>query len=91
MPQPPPQPAPTGFHSRAMTPVRNPVYLYNDNADFKTAHPAGTNVLERPAPTPPGVDSRLTSQGSLPPVHGLPGYVPYAAQTPYNIWDLFPA
>lgn len=89
MPQPPPQPA--RFESRAMTPIRNPVYIYNDNADFKTAHPSGTNVLERPPQHAPGTDPRLTSQGSLPPVHGLPDYVPYAASTPYNVWGLFPA
>lgn len=82
-------PAPTGFHNRAMTPVQNPVYVYNDDDSFKTAHPAGTNVLERPANTH-GVDPRLTSQGSLPPVAGLTPIVPYAGQTPYNVWGLYP-
>lgn len=83
--------APTGFHTRAMTPVQNPVYAYDMTADFKSAHPAGSNVLERPAPAAKGVDPRLTSQGSVPPVAGLPQYVPAAYQTPYNVWSLYPA
>ena len=82
---------PTSFHTRAMPPISNPVYPYNMDASFKSAHPAGTNVLERPAPAPRGVDPRLTSQGSVPPVAGLPQYVPAAYQTPYNVWSLFPA
>lgn len=87
-----PQPAsqPTGFHARAMPPVQNPVYAYNDNADFKRT-PQPTNVLERPAQrTRNGVDPRLTSAGSMPPVTGLPPYVPMAGQTPYNVWALYP-
>ena len=81
---------PTSFHNRAMTPIQNPVYNYNMDASFKTAHPAGTNVLERPVVTK-GVDPRLTSQGSLPPVAGLPQFVPAAYQTPHNVWALYPA
>jgi len=93
MPQPPPvAPSVTGFHGRAMTPVQNPVYLYNDDASFKTAHPAGSNVLERPPAVPRGVDPRTTVQGDRPPVAGgIPPYVPYAGQTPYNVWSLMPA
>lgn len=89
MAQPPPPPAPTGFHTRAMTPIRNPVYAYNQDASWKTAHPEGTNVLERPPARDP--ESRLTVQGDLPPVAGLPAYVAFAPQTPRNVWDLFPA
>lgn len=87
-PNPPP---PTGFHTRAMTPVRNPVYVYNDDASWKAATPQPRNVLDGPPPTPRGVDSRLTAEGTVPPVAGLPAYVPYAAQTPYNVWALYPA
>jgi hypothetical protein len=83
------QPAPTSFHTRAMTPVQNPVYAYNMNADFKRTG-AASHVLERPDPTPRGVDPRLTAQGSLPPVAGLPQFVPAAYQTPYNVWGLYP-
>ena len=87
----PPQGAPvTGFHNRAMTEIRNPVYVYNDDASFKTAHPMGTNVLERPV-THDENTARRTSQGSLPPVSGLTPIVPMAAQTPYNVWGLRPA
>jgi hypothetical protein len=82
---------PDSFHTRAFTPVQNPTYLYNDDASFKSAHPAGTNVLERPAPNPRGVDPRLTSEGSIPPVAGLTPIVPFAGQTPYNVWGLYPA
>lgn len=81
----------SGFHNRAMTPVRNPVYIYNDDSSFKTQHPAGTNVLERPPDVRRGQDPRLTSQGSLPPVSGLTPIVPFAGQTPYNVWQLMPA
>ena len=90
--QPPPHaPAPSSFHNRAMTPVGNPVYIHNDNADFTRTGAAPMHALERPPSTPPGVDPRLTSQGSLPPVHGLTPIVPYAAQTSYNVWALMPA
>ena len=89
-PEPNPAPAanPTSFHNRAMTPIQNPTYAYDQTADFKRT-PQPTHVLERPQRD--GVDPRLTSQGSLPPVVGLPPYVPYAAQTPYNVWALYPA
>lgn len=80
----------TGFHNRAMTPVQNPVYVHNDDDTFKQPHPMAANVLERPA-GPKGVDPRLTSQGSLPPVSGLTPIVPFAGQTPYNVWQLMPA
>jgi hypothetical protein len=89
-PNPPVAPAVSGFHSRAMTPIQNPTYTYNQTADFKSAHPAGSNVLERPPRNRDGVDPRLTSAGSTPPVAGLPAYVPYAGQTPYNVWTLYP-
>jgi hypothetical protein len=84
----PGQPPPPGFANRAMTPIQNPVYAYDQTADFKRPQPQ--NVLERPAPAPKGVDPRLTSQGSVPPVAGLPQYVPAAYQTPYNVWALYP-
>lgn len=82
---------PTSFHTRAMTPIQNPVYAYNMDDSFKSAHPAGSNVLERPPREPKGVDPRLTSQGSLPPVAGLPQFVPAAYQTPHNVWGMYPA
>ena len=81
---------PDTFATRAFTPVQNPVYLYNDNADFKRTHTPG-NVLEQPNPLPKGIDPRLTSQGSIPPVAGLTPIVPFAGQTPYNVWGLYPA
>lgn len=90
MAQPPPVAAPTGFHSRAMTPVRNPTYVYNDDSSFKTTPPA-RNVLEIPPGVPKGTDPRLTVQGSLPPVAGLTPIVPFAGQTPWNVWGLLPA
>lgn len=80
--------APTSFHTRAMTPVRNPIYIYNDDAAFKQT-PAATHVLERP-PLRGGPDPRLTSQGSVPPVHGLTPIVPYATQSPWNVFALYP-
>ena len=78
-----------GIPTRSMEPVRNPVYIHNDNDDFKqTATP--THVLMRPAARAGGVDSRLTAAGDVP--RGtLPAYVPYAGQTPYNVWALYPA
>lgn len=84
-----PPPTPDSFHSRAFTPIQNPVYLYNDDASFKTTPPA-RNVLDHRAANPKGVDPRLTSQGNVPPVHDQP-IVPYAAQTPWNVWGLLPA
>jgi hypothetical protein len=74
---------------RAMPPVRNPTYVYNDNDDFKaTATPR--HILEARPVAPKNVDPRTTAAGSVPPVHGLPAYVPFAAQTPYNVWALYP-
>jgi hypothetical protein len=90
MPQPPPQPAPTGFHTRAMTPVQNPTYVYNDDSSFKQTPPA-RNVLELPPGVPAGTDPRTTVQGTRPPVAGLTPIVPYAGQTPWNVWGLQPA
>jgi hypothetical protein len=84
-----PNPPPTSFHTRAMTEVRNPTYIYDQSADFKRT-PTPRHALEMPPAHPGGVDPRLTSQGSLPPVAGLPAYVPYAGQTPYNVWALYP-
>ena len=89
MPQPPPQPAPTGFHSRAMTPVRNPIYITSDDASFKQSMPQARHVLD--PGVPPGTDPRLTVQGSVPPVAGLTPIVPFAGQTPWNVWGLSPA
>lgn len=74
--------------SRAFTPIRDPVYVHNDDDSFKTAQPH--NVLEATPRAPRGVDERLTAIGSTPPVAGLPHYVPYAGQTPYNVWALYP-
>lgn len=85
-----PRPAPAGIPARAFTPIQNPVYLYNDDDSWKPS-PMPHNVLEQP-PRPPhgGGDERLTSQGSRPPVSGLPHFVPAAYQTPHNVWE-FPA
>lgn len=88
MAQHPPPPS-EGFGTRAFPPVRNPVYAYDMSATFKQL-PQPKNVLERP-PLPPGVESRRTSYGDLPPVAGLTPIVPMAAQTPYNVWGLYPA
>jgi hypothetical protein len=85
------QPPPQGFATRAFTPIRNPVYVYPDDDSFKTGHPAGTNVLERPAArTRNGVDPRTTVQGDRPsrnwtPIVGFPG------PSNYNVWGLRPA
>jgi hypothetical protein len=91
MAQPPPQQPPQAFAHRAMQPIRNPTYLYNDDDSFKaTAQPM--NVLERP-PRDPGkgaADPRLTAAGSLPPVKGLTPIVPFATQNAYNVWALYP-
>ena len=91
MAQPPPHPAPTGFHTRAFTPVRNPTYVYADDASFKQSMPQARNVLELPPGVPKGTDPRLTVQGTIPPVAGLTPIVPFAGQTPYNVWGLAPA
>ena len=85
-----PQPPPPGFPTRAFTPIQNPFYSYPKDDSFKTGHPAPLNVLERTAPVP-GVDRRRTSAGTRPPVAGLTPIVPMAAQTPYNVWSLYPA
>jgi hypothetical protein len=84
-------PAVSGFHTRAMTPVRNPVYIYNMDDSFKSRHPAGMNVLERPTRAVSDEATRRTAAGSLPPVSGLTPIVPMAGQTPYNVWGLRPA
>lgn len=78
-----------GIPARSMAPVQNPVYIHNDNDDFKRT-PTPSHVLTRPAATA-NVDPRLTAAGDVPRTHGLPPYVPYAGQTPYNIWALYPA
>jgi hypothetical protein len=74
--------------ARAFPPIRNPVYVYNDDDSWKPAW-GRANVLEAP-PQHPGVDPRLTSQGSKPPVSGLPTFVPAAYQTIHNVWE-YPA
>jgi hypothetical protein len=79
--------APAGIPTRAMPDIPNPVYIHNDNDDFKRT-PTPTHVLMRP---PPGGDPRLTSTGDTSRAMGIPGYVPYAGQTPYNVWALYPA
>jgi hypothetical protein len=71
-----------------MQPIRNPTYVYNDDASFK-ATPQPTNILERP-PARNQPDARLTAQGSLPPVTGLTPIVPFATQNAYNVWALYP-
>lgn len=98
MPQPPPaqyarQPfEPEAFATRAFTPIRNPHYTYNLDDSFRQAsgHPQARNVLDRP-PLPEGADERLTAYGSSPPVAGLTPIVPFAYQTPLNVWALHPA
>ena len=77
-----------GIPARTMPEIRNPVYIHNDNADFKQT-PTPGHVLSRPEHN--GVDPRLTSAGDTSRAAGLPGYVPYAGQTPYNVWALYPA
>lgn len=86
------QPPPPGFATRAFTPIRNPVYNVSLDDSFRRAsgHPGRQNVLERP-PLPPGADPRLTSYGSRPPVAGLTPIVPFAYQTPLNVWALYPS
>lgn len=79
-----------GIPARAFTPIQNPVYTFHNDANGFKQTPQPTNVLERP-PLPDGVDARLTSYGSEPPVDGLTPIVPMAGQTPFNVWDLFPA
>jgi hypothetical protein len=90
MAQPPPYP-PTGFHTRAMTEVRNPVYAYEQNgADFKRMNQP-QHVLERPPPVPANVDARLSVQGDTSRAPSLTPLVGMAYQTPYNVWALYPA
>ena len=81
-------PHPAGVPARAFTPIQNPVYVHNDDASWKPS-PVPHNVLEEPRHLP-GEDARLTSQGSVPPVAGLPQYVPAAYQTIHNVWE-YPA
>jgi hypothetical protein len=69
-------------------PIANPMYPANNNADFKRT-PTPTHVLAKPVAD--GVDPRLTSTGDVSRAMGLPAYVPYAGQTPYNVWALYPA
>jgi hypothetical protein len=73
-----------------MPPVRNPVYAYNYNADFKRT-PQPAHALERPPPAPAGVDPRLTVKGDTTRAAGLTPLVGMAYQTPYNVWALYPA
>lgn len=75
-----------GIQTRAFTPIQNPVYVYNDDASWKPS-PVPHNVLEQPPRPPHGGDPRLSSQGSRPPVTGLPHDVPAAYQTPHNVWE----
>jgi hypothetical protein len=98
MPAPPPPSyakapfTPDAFATRGFTPIRNPHYVYNMDDSFRQAsgHPQARNVLERP-PLPGGADPRLTSYGTRPPVAGLTPIVPFAYQTPLNVWALHPA
>lgn len=76
--------------SRAFTPIRNPIYIYNDDTAWK-ATPQPVSALQEAAPVPRGVDKRLTSQGSMPPVHPNTYPFAFAQQTPGNVWDLYPA
>jgi hypothetical protein len=81
---------PPGFQTRAMHEVRNPIYAYDQNADFKQT-PQPRHVLDQRVPK--DEDARLTVQGSTPPsaVGGLTPIVAMAGQTPYNVWGLYPA
>lgn len=87
MAQPPPAAPPpaAGIPTRAFTPIQNPVHVYNDDASWKPS-PVPHNVLEQPPAPSHGEDPRLTSQGSHPPVAGLPQFIPAAYQTPQNVW-----
>ena len=71
--------------TRAFTLIQNPVYVYNDDDSFKPK--MSPNVLEAPPRPPHGTDPRLTAHGTVPPVAGLPPYVPAAYQTPMNVWE----
>lgn len=77
------------FETRAFPPIRNPVYIVNDDASWKRT-PQPLNVLQQGPAVPRGVDPRTTSAGSIPPVAGLTPIVPFASQTPYNVWGLYP-
>jgi hypothetical protein len=82
--------SPSTFATRAMPPVRNPIYAYNQTADFKrTAQP--THALERPPQAPAGVDPRLTVRGDTSRAGDLTPVVGMAYQTPYNVWGMYPA
>ena len=85
----PRSPRPAGVPTRAFTPIQNPVYVHNDDASWKPS-PTPHNVLEQPPREPKDQDPRLTSQGTVPPVAGLPQYVPAAYQTIHNVWE-YPA
>ena len=89
MAQPPPV-GTAGIPARTFPSIPNPVYVTNDNDDFKRGTPTPTHVLARPAERS-GIDPRLTSQGDTSRAAGIPAYVPFAAQTPYNVWALYPA
>ena len=73
---------------REMPPVANPPWHYDASGSFRTPQPG--NVLNAYPTKAEGVDPRLTAMGSLPAGH-LPAYVPYAGQTPYNVYALRPA
>jgi len=87
---------PSAFHTRAMHPVRNPVYAYNYNDDFKrqSAPPHALDVPMRPT-GPPGTDPRRTAKGDKPRITGPSPtgqpIQPMAYQTPTNVWELYPA
>ncbi|HUO48233.1 MAG TPA: hypothetical protein VMU09_05320 [Acidimicrobiales bacterium] len=69
---------------RAMAPINNPVWGYDNSGSFRTRQPG--NVLDH---VNEGADPRLTAVGSLPGAR-LPAYTPYAGQTPYNVYALRP-
>lgn len=81
---------PPSFHTRAMPPVRNPVYAYNQSDEWKRT-PQPAHALERPPRAPAGVDPRLTVKGDQPRAKGLTPIQGMAYQTPYNVWGLYPA
>jgi len=82
---------PSTFTTRAMPPVRNPVYRYNYNDAFKVT-PQPMHSLERPRQPPiKPYDQRLTVTGDTSRATGLSPIVPMAYQTPVNVWELYPA
>jgi hypothetical protein len=80
----------SGFATRAMPQIRNPIYNYDYDSRWKQT-PQPAHVLERPPPAPAGVDARLTAQGDTSRATGLTPLVGMAYQTPYNVWALYPA